>query len=341
MSSQKLKSFWTSRFYPVNQSPAPVTAVHGESSSPRTPSPARQYRASRGNGRLAALLLLPAVVVVFGLVTYPVLRTFWLSLHRVLSPMPTAPTSFVGVKNFINALTDSDLRGAAGHTLYFTVVSTAAELVLGIVLGLLMAQRLRVRWLLRAAILLPWALPTVVAASMWRYLLNADYGPINALLVQLGLIDQYHSWLGTPTSALNMIVIADVWKNTSIVAFFVLAGLAVIPGEIKEAASMDGAGMFRHFYSITLPLLRPVIMVVLVLRTIEAFKVFDIVYVMTRGGPAGGTQTVAVYAYVTAFSNQNFGYGSAIALMIVLVVLVLAIAYIRMLSVGSTAGADR
>jgi multiple sugar transport system permease protein/N,N'-diacetylchitobiose transport system permease protein len=297
-------------------------------------------RRSRGNGGLAALLLGPAAVVVFGLVTYPVLRTVWLSVHRVLSPMPTAPTEFVALKNFGNALTDADLIAATGHTLYFTVVSTAAELVLGVLLGLLMAQRLRFRWLLRAAILLPWALPTVVSASMWRYLLNADYGPVNALLNQLGIIDAYQSWLGTPTSAMNMIIIADVWKNTSIAAFFVLAGLAVIPHEVNEASAVDGAGAIRRFFSITLPLLRPVIMVVMVLRTIEAFKVFDIVYVMTRGGPSNGTQTVAVNAYVTAFSNQNFGYGSAIALMIVLVVLVLAVIYIRLLGAsGMSEGA--
>lgn len=293
--------------------------------------PGHRRRRLRG-GSVALLLLAPAAVVVFGLVSWPVLRTAWLSVHRVMSPMPSAPTEFIGLLNFRNALTDPDLQAAAGRTLYFTVVSTAAELLFGVLLGLLMAQRLRFRWLLRAAVLLPWALPTVVSATMWRYLLNADYGPLNALLTQLGLIDGYRSWLGTPGSALHMVIVADVWKNTSIVAFFILAGLTVIPGEIIEAAEVDGAGPFRRFFSITLPLLRPVLMVVLVLRTIEAFKVFDIVYVMTRGGPGNGTQTVALYAYVAAFSNQNFGYGSAVALLIVLVVLVLAVIYIRLLT---------
>lgn len=322
-------------------SPAPPPTPRPGPRKRRTTSYPKQFKASRGNGGLAALLLLPAAVVVFGLVTYPVLRTVWLSLNRVLSPMPTAPSEFVGFKNFANAFTDTDLIAAAGHTIYFTIVSTAAEIVFGILLGLLMAQKLRLRWLLRAAVLMPWALPTVVSASMWRYLLNADYGPINALLTQLGILGGYRSWLGTPTSAMNMIIIADVWKNTSIAAFFVLAGLAVIPNELNEAASVDGAGAVRRFFSITLPLLRPVIMVVLVLRTIEAFKVFDIVYVMTRGGPSNGTQTVAVYAYQTAFSNQNFGYGSSIALLIVLVVLLLAVAYIRMLSAGAMSDRER
>lgn len=284
---------------------------------------------------MALLLLAPAGLVVFGLVAWPIVRTGWLSFHRVISPLPTAPSEVVGLRNFANALTDPALVSAAGRTLYFTLVSTAAELVFGIALGVLMAQRLRFRWLLRAAVLLPWALPTVVNAAMWRYMLNADYGPVNALLTQVGLIDGYRSWLGTPLSALHMIIIADVWKNTPIVAFFVLAGLTVIPRDLIEAAEVDGAGAIRRFSAITLPLLRPVIAVVLVLRTIEAFKVFDIVFVMTRGGPANGTQTVALYAYITAFSNQRFGYGSAVALLIVLVVLVLAMIYIRLLTSSS------
>lgn len=312
----------------------PDRAPPPESSEPGPPERARRRRPLQRHGWLAAVLILPAAVVVFGLVTWPVLRTGWLSVHQVLSPMPGAPQPFYGAHNFMRALSDPVLRTATWHTIYFTLVSTALELTLGILFGLLMAQRLRWRWILRAAILLPWALPTVVSASMWRYILNANYGPLNALLTQLGMVDQYVPWLGQPTLALNMIIVADVWKNTSIVAFFVLAGLMVIPTQIREAAEVDGAGAWRRFRSILLPLLKPVIMVVLVLRTIEAFKVFDIVYVMTRGGPSNGTLTVAVYAYQMAFSNLDLGYGSAIAVLIVIVVLILAVIYIRMLSVG-------
>lgn len=320
-------------------SPPATTGSPGETASRSRSS--RGYTVARGQGRLSALLLAPAGLVVFGLIAYPIGRTFWLSMRRVLSPMPMAPQEFIAFDNFVKALRDADLLAAVGHTAYFTFASTLIELVLGVLLGLLMAQRLRLRWLLRMAVLVPWALPTVVSASMWRYLFNADYGPINALLLQMGLIDSYQSWLGTPTSAMNMIIIADVWKNTSVVAFFVLAGLAVIPHEVNEAAAVDGAGAIRSFFSITLPLLKPVILVVLVLRTIEAFKVFDIVYVMTRGGPAGGTTTIAVYAYRIAFSNQNLGYGSAIALLIVAIVMVLALAYIRMLSSSATTRGGR
>ena len=290
-------------------------------------------RRKRTDGRLAAALLLPSAVVVFGVVAWPVARTIWLSLHKVESPLPTAPVTWVGIDNYTRALENPDLWAAVGRTVYFTLLSTGLELGLGILLGLLMAQKLRARWVLRVAVIIPWALPTIVNATMWRYVFNPQYGPLNAVLTQTHLIDEYQSWLGSPFLALNMVILADVWKNTSVVAFFVLAGLQVIPTEVLEAAQMDGAGAIRRFFSITLPLLRPIIAIVLVLRTIEAFKVFDLVYVMTRGGPANGTQTVALLTYQSAFSDQHFGYGSALSILIVLVIMALAVAYMRLLRV--------
>jgi ABC-type sugar transport system permease subunit len=285
------------------------------------------------DNRFASLLLLPSAIVVFGVVAWPVARTLWLSLHKVESPLPTAPTTWVGLDNYTRALDDPNLWAAVERTAYFTVTSTALELGLGILLGLLMAQKLHAAWVLRVAVIIPWALPTIVNATMWRYVYNPQYGPLNAVLTQTHLIDQYRSWLGSPFLALNMVVFSDVWKNTSVVAFFVLAGLQVIPDEIMEAAQMDGAGAIRRFFSITLPLLRPIIAIVLVLRTIEAFKVFDIVYVMTRGGPANGTQTVSLLTYQSAFSDQHFGYGSALSVLIVVVIMALAVTYMKLLRI--------
>jgi multiple sugar transport system permease protein/N,N'-diacetylchitobiose transport system permease protein len=160
---------------------------------------------------------------------------------------------------------------------------------------------------------------------------NANYGVVNAVFTQLHILGSYKSWLSSPFGALNIVILADVWKNTSLVAFFLLAGLTTIPRELYEAARVDGYGPWGAFVHITLPLLRPVIVVVLVLRTIEAFKVFDIIYVMTGGGPANGTQSVAFYTYQRAFSDEFFGYGSALAYLIVLFILVFAVIYIRAL----------
>jgi ABC-type sugar transport system permease subunit len=287
-----------------------------------------------GEVRLAVLLLLPAAVVVFGVVLYPAGRALVISFLDVNSPFPGA-YPFVGLHNYTAVLSDRRLWTAAEHTLYFTVVSTALELVLGLGLAQLLAAPLRMRWLFRAIVILPWALPTIVNGAMWRWILNAQYGVANAVLTGLHLQDDYRSWLGTnPFLALNMVVLADVWKNTSLVAFFLLAGLQTIPPDLHEAARVDGAGPVRCFYRITLPLLLPSVALVLVLRTIEAFKVFDIVYVMTGGGPASGTQTVTFYTYLQAFSAQRFSVGAALAYLTVLAVLALALVYLRLLRQG-------
>ena len=297
-------------------------------------------RRRRGEVRLALLLLLPAALVVFGVVLYPAGRALVISFLDVNSPFPGA-YPFVGLHNYAEVLGDRRLWTAAEHTLYFTVVSTTLELVLGLGLAQLLAAPLRLRWLFRAIVILPWALPTIVNGAMWRWILNAQYGVANAVLTGLHLQGGYRSWLGTdPFVALNMVVLADVWKNTSLVAFFLLAGLQTIAPELREAARVDGAGPVRAFFRITLPLLLPSIALVLVLRTIEAFKVFDIVYVMTGGGPASGTQTVTFFTYLQAFSAQRFSVGAALAYLTVLTVLALALVYLRLLRQGEMRAAE-
>ena len=284
-------------------------------------------------GRIALLLLLPSLVVVFGIIVYPLLRTLYTSLFAVNSVFP-GRYPFVGLGNYLRALESPEFWAAILRTAYFTFTTTFLEVVLGILLGLLLNVEFRGRWLLRSIVILPWALPTVVNGAMWRWILNPEYGALNALLTQLHIIPEYRSWLGTPWMALNMVVVADVWKMTPLAAFFILAALQTIPRDLYEAAWVDGAGRVRTFFSITLPLLTPTIVIILVLRTMEAFKVFDIIYVMTRGGPADGTQTIAYYTYVEAFSNQLFGYGAALAYVIALFILFFAIIYMRLLRRG-------
>lgn len=292
--------------------------------------PIRDRRPTRQRG-LAFLLLVPSAIVVFGIVVYPVLRTFYTSFFEVLTPIPGVPHPFKGLGHYTDILTSGDFWITIRRTAYFTLVSTGLELVLGILLGLLLNQRVRGRWVFRVIVILPWALPTIVNGAMWRYIFDPNYGALNAALTQIGVLDSYQSWLGSPFLAMNMVIAADVWKNTSLAAFLTLAGLQAIPNNLYESARVDGAGAIRSFFNVTLPLLRPTIAVILVLRTIEAFKVFDIVYVMTRGGPAESTQTIAYYTYLQAFSNQRFGYGSALAVLIVVFIMMLAIVYIRLL----------
>jgi multiple sugar transport system permease protein/N,N'-diacetylchitobiose transport system permease protein len=280
-------------------------------------------------------LLLPSAVAVFGVVVYPVLRTLLISFFEVNSALATE-TPFVGLQNYASVLTDAGFWAAIGRTMYFTVVSTALELLLGLGLAALLQAEIRGRWLFRAIVVIPWAVPTIVNAAMWKGIINAQYGALNGLLTQVGLLDEYKAWLGDPWLALNAVVVADVWKTTPLVAFFLLAGLSSIPKELYEAAKIDRASTWRTFRSITLPLLVPSIAIVVVLRTVEAFKVFDIIYGMTRGGPANGTQTIAYFAYTTAFSDQQYGVGSAISYLIVLVILALSAVYLRLLRRSET-----
>lgn len=305
----------------VTKTPVPAVAA---------PSVGKRRRRLENHGRLAFWLLLPAAVAVFGVIVYPILRTLLISFFQVDSVL-AVDTPFVGLGNYASALASPGFWASMGRTLYFTLTSTALELVLGLGLAALLNAPMKFRWLLRAVVVVPWAVPTIVNAAMWKGIFNAEYGAFNAVLLQLGLIDHYQAWLGDPFTSLNMVIVADVWKTTPLVAFFLLAGLTSIPKELYEAARLDRAGWPRMFRSIVLPLLVPSISIVVVLRTVEAFKVFDIIYGMTRGGPANGTQTIAYYTYVTAFSDQNYGVGSALSYLIVMVILILSTIYLRVL----------
>jgi len=279
------------------------------------------------------MLLLPAIIVVFGIIVYPIIRTGVYATTDVTSALQTE-ADFVGLANFTTAISNQAFWNSLGRTLYFTVVSTSLELVFGLGIAGLLNAKIRGRWLLRSIIVIPWAIPTVVNGALWKGILNSQFGALNALLLQTGIISSYSQapiWLGTPWMAMNMVIMADVWKTVPLVAFMLLAGLSSIPDEIYEAAKIDRAGRVRTLWSITLPLLLPSVSIVLVLRIIEAFKVFDIIYAMTRGGPANGTMAIAYYTYSIAFSTQKFGVGSALAYIIVLVIALLSAIYLRAL----------
>jgi ABC-type sugar transport system permease subunit len=284
----------------------------------------------KGEAWVAAAMIAPAALVIFLVVGVPLLRAFWMSLFNIVLIHPESQP-FVGAQNYIKQLTSPDFWAAAQRSLVFTVASTGIELFLGFALALLMNQPLRLRWVLRGLVILPWALPGVSNALMWRWIDHAQYGALNALLTQTGLSDSYINWLGDPHIAIFMVVVADVYKNTPLVALLLLAALQTVPKEPLEAASVDGAGPFQSFRFIILPWVKPVILVALVLRTMDAFKVFDTIWIMTRGGPANSTQTIGIYAYQTAYQSFNFGGGAALGYLIALLIVGLAAIYIRLL----------
>ncbi len=279
---------------------------------------------------MAAAFVGPAALVIILIVLIPLGRALWMSVFDIRLTRPGVEP-FVGLGNYIEQLTSGDFWAATGRALYFTVVSTALELGFGMGLALLMDQPLRWRWLLRTLVILPWALPTIVNALMWRWIDNAEYGALNALLTQTGVLHDYQPWLSDSDLAMWMVIIADVWKLTPLVAILLLAGLQSIDREVVEVARVDGAGPWQVFRHILLPLVTPVILILLVLRTMEAFKVFDLIWIMTHGGPANSTQTIAIYAYQTAYQGFDFGRGAALGYLIALVIMVLAAIYLRLL----------
>ncbi|KQW56898.1 ABC transporter permease subunit [Ensifer sp. T173] len=273
----------------------------------------------------AWLLMLPLLAVMIAVIGWPLVDTVRLSFTD--AKLVGTEGSFVGLDNYAKVLGGSNFMRALVTTTWFAVVSVTAEMVIGVLAALLLNQQFRGRTALRALMILPWALPTVVNATLWRLIYNPEYGALNAALMQIGLIDSYRSWLGEPSSALTALIVADCWKNFPLVALIALAALQAVPRDITAASLVDGAGPFNRFRYVIMPYLAGPLLVALVLRTIEAFKVFDLIWVMTRGGPANSTRTLSILVYQEAFSFQRAGSGASLALIVTLLVTVLAVAY--------------
>ncbi|MEE9224615.1 MAG: sugar ABC transporter permease [Bacteroidota bacterium] len=285
--------------------------------------------------RIGYLFVVPALLIIALVALYPAVNVLWLSLHRKMLLFNIS--QFVGLDNYLFLLRDSRFWNSLWNTAYFTGVSVALELALGLGFALVLHRSFRGRGLMRAIVLVPWAIPTVVSAKMWDWMYNSEFGVINYVLKSLGLVVDNVNWLGNPFWAIHAAIAVDVWKTTPFVALLLLAGLQVIPHEVYEAGKIDGVNRWQAFRRITLPLLKPVILIVLLFRTLDAFRVFDVVYVLTSGGPADTSETLSIYAYKLFFTTLQFGYGSTIAVVVFLCVLALSFLYIRFLKreVGS------
>lgn len=281
--------------------------------------------------RQAWVLLAPMLLVMLLLTAWPLLRTIWLSFTDAALIGSGETPAWIGLENYLYALSDPDFRASIWRTLYFTLVSVTVEGIIGVLVALLLNQKFIGRNVLRVLVILPWALPTIVNAMMWRLNFNPDYGSINALLSQLCIIDGYRSWLGSPEAALNAVMFADIWKNYPLVTLLVLAALQSIPEDLFEAARLDGASAWRRFRAITFPAIVAPLGVALVLRTIDAFKIFDIIYVMTRGGPVDSTKTLSFFVYQESFSYLRAGSGAAYAILMTLMCALLITLYLLML----------
>jgi multiple sugar transport system permease protein len=274
--------------------------------------------------------MLPAALLVVSVLLYPAFRAVFLSLtHYSLST--DFESSFAGVDNFRRILDDSRLHGSFRITTLFVVSSVALEFLLGLSLALAASRLLRARNVVRTLLLIPWTLPTAIVGVLWAWILNDQFGILNHLLAQTGLIDSPVAWLAQPSTALVSIIAADVWKTIPFVFLILLAGIQSIPHELYEAIAIDGGGAWAAFRYVTWPHLLPFAFIALIFRIIHAFAIFDLVYVLTGGGPGGATETVSVYAYQTTMRYLDFSYGSAIVIALVLVLALVALALARVL----------
>jgi multiple sugar transport system permease protein len=280
--------------------------------------------------RLAWTFTAPAILIIGAIAIFPLGWTIWESLHQHDLRMPWLGRPFVGLDNYIAIARDARFWSALAHTTFFAIVSIVVELVLGLTLALAMNRVVRMRGIVRASVLLPWAIPTVVAGLVTRFMFESQTGIVNASLVSMGLLQQPIVWFVEASTAWVPVILADVWKTTPFVALLLLAGLQGIPEELFRAARVDGAGAWRTFRSVTLPLLRPALSLALLFRALDAFRVFDALYVLTEGGPANTTETLSLYAYKTLMRSGDFGYGSTLAVATFLCVAALALVLVRL-----------
>ncbi len=275
--------------------------------------------------RTAYVMLAPLIALVGVFVLYPVAGACWGSLFRDVSYLAR---QFVGLGNYSDLLSREEFWRAARFTGLFTLVAVFLELCLGLLFALLLNERFRGRSGLRAIVLIPWVIPTIVSARIWQSIFDYTYGLLNLLITTLGLAPEKINWLGSATSAFGALVVAEVWKTTPFMVIILLAGLQAIPQELYQQARIDGARMTRRFWSVTLPLLKPVLIIALIFRTIDSLRLFDLVYVLTGGGPGGSTKTLSLLGF-EYYAADSFGRGSAVSVVTFLLVFAVTLVYIR------------
>jgi trehalose/maltose transport system permease protein len=306
-------------------------------SSVATPAPVpgrrrrRRTKLQRRQSRLAWLLLLPALAVVAFIAIYPLGKTVYQSFTNQEFLAGITPTKWVGLENYRTLWHDTLFRNSVVETVKFTVITVSFEFVLGLIIALVVNSSFKGRGVMRAVMLVPWAIPTVVAAKMWQWMLDDVFGVINDIGVRTGIISHPHAWISDPATALASVCAVDIWKTTPFVALLLLAGLQVIPHDLYEAADVDGAGPVQQFFRITLPLLRPAILVVLIFRTLDALRVFDVFYVFFGQRP--DTQTMAIYNQSTIVGDGHVGYGAAISVAIFLIISLFVVIYVTFVRV--------
>jgi multiple sugar transport system permease protein len=291
-----------------------------EAASIQAPTPQRRRSRGLSERRLAFFMVSPSMVLIALVAAYPIIYAIWLSLHEY-SVRVAGLSRWAGFNNYSEALSNPDFWDAFTTTLIFSACSVFLEFIIGLGMALCMHEAFKGQGVLRTVVLVPWAVLTVVTAIMWRTIFESPQGFVNSILGGDTV------WLGQEPHALIVIIIADVWKTAPFMALLILAGLQTIPGEIYEAARVDGATKWQRFAKITLPLLKPAILVALIFRTLDALRIFDLPYVLTKG--ANGTTTLSLIAQQTFAENRIYGLGAAYSVLTFITVMIVAFTYIR------------
>ena len=300
----------------------------------------RRRRSTQANAdaRLGIALVAPAVITIMVVAFYPLLRAILDSLHTISLRFENRPRPFIGLRNYVDVVHDTRWYNALWVTTRVVVFSVAVELTLGMIIALLLNRAFKGRGAVRASILIPWALTTVVSAKIWSWIYDARYGVFNDLLMKMHVIKTPIIWLSRPDLTIWAMIGAEIWKTTPFMALLLLAGLQLIPADLYEAAAIDGTNGWQNFWKITLPLMKPTILVALLFRTIDAMRIFDLPKVLTNGGPGQSTESLVLYAYNSLFTSLNFGYGSALAVSVFLIVLLVSFVFIKVLGAPTQGG---
>jgi multiple sugar transport system permease protein len=302
----------------------------GPEAAPKAPGRGRARGHRLSEPSFAFLLNVPALLAILLLVGYPIAYSAWLSLHRYNLKRPRL-FRFIGLENYADIVRSAEFWAALEVTLLFTGLGVALVVTLGVLMALLLDQPFPGRGFVRTMVLVPWAIPPVVNGLMWQWIYDAKVGALNGLLVSVGFLSSYRGWLSDPEGALLALVTAHVWNALPLAVILLLAALQTIPGELYDAGRVDGSGAWALFRHITLPWLAQPLLVVLVLQTMLAIRVFDLVYVLTAGGPGTATTTLVWQTYLTTFDSLDFGLGNAYAYTVSLITLGLALVYFRIL----------
>jgi len=280
--------------------------------------------------RLAWLFLAPSLIIIAIVAIWPLVQTLYQSFTDAILASPQ-PVHFVGLDNYKRLLQDISFRDSIATTVRFTLITVVFETILGMIIALVINSNFKGRGLMRTAMLVPWAIPTVVSAEMWQWMYNDVYGVIDDLLMKLHIISHPVAFLALPSTALPAVAAIDIWKTTPFMALLLLAGLQIIPSDVYEASKIDGANAVQQYFRITLPLLRPALMVALIFRTLDALRVFDVIYVVFGSRP--DTMTMAVYnqQYIVNFSD--LGYGTTISVAIFIIIAIFVVVYVTIFKV--------